>query len=103
MFHDDFLTLFPKYWSAVPANYEYIAVGMIPRHFDVAKEAVYGTCCSLTLSICATLCPKTEAGTARRHGGYDPADQHVVSSAPILMCWRAQTHIREPIQWQCVT
>ncbi len=42
VFHDDFLTLFPKYWAAVPHNYEYIAVGMIPRHFNVSKEAVYG-------------------------------------------------------------
>ncbi len=42
VFHDDFLTLFPQYWAAVPPNYEYIAVGMIPRHFNVSKEAVYG-------------------------------------------------------------
>lgn len=42
VFHDDFLTLFPKYWASVPSNYEYIAVGMIPRHFNVSKEAVYG-------------------------------------------------------------
>ena len=42
VFHDDFLTLFPKYWALVPPNYEYISVGMIPRHFNVSKEAVYG-------------------------------------------------------------
>ncbi|CAL8466291.1 g5827 [Coccomyxa elongata] len=41
VFHDDFLTLFPQYWAAVPPNYEYIAVGMIPRHFNLSKEAVY--------------------------------------------------------------
>jgi hypothetical protein len=43
VFHDDFLELLPQYWSSVPPNYEYIAVGMIPRHFNVSTEAVYGT------------------------------------------------------------
>ncbi len=50
VFHDDFLTLFPQYWAGVPPNYEYIAVGMIPRHFNVSKEAVYGGTSLLLLS-----------------------------------------------------
>ncbi len=42
VFHDDFLSIFPDYWASVPANYEYIAVGMIPRHFNVSEKSVYG-------------------------------------------------------------
>lgn len=42
VFHDDFLSIFPDYWASVPANYEYIAVGMIPRHFNVSEKTVYG-------------------------------------------------------------
>lgn len=42
VFHDDFLSIFPDYWASVPVNYEYIAVGMIPRHFNVSEKTVYG-------------------------------------------------------------
>ena len=42
VFHDDFLSIFPDYWASVPINYEYIAVGMIPRHFNVSEKTVYG-------------------------------------------------------------
>ena len=42
VFHDDFLSIFPDYWVSVPANYEYIAVGMIPRHFNISEKTVYG-------------------------------------------------------------
>ena len=42
VFHDDFLSIFPEYWDSVPVNYEYIAVGMIPRHFNTSERTVYG-------------------------------------------------------------
>ena len=42
VFHDDFLSMFPSYWSSVPPDFHYIAVGMIPRHFNVSETAVYG-------------------------------------------------------------
>lgn len=42
VFHDDFLSIFPDYWASVPVNYEYIAVGMIPRHFNASEKTVYG-------------------------------------------------------------
>jgi hypothetical protein len=42
VFHDDFLSIFPEYWDSVPVNYEYIAVGMIPRHFNTSERSVYG-------------------------------------------------------------
>lgn len=42
VFHDDFLSIFPEYWDSVPVNYEYIAVGMIPRHFNTSQRTVYG-------------------------------------------------------------
>ena len=42
IFHDDFLSIFPSYWSGVPPDFKYIAVGMIPRHFNVSESAVYG-------------------------------------------------------------
>jgi hypothetical protein len=38
VFHDDFLSIFPEYWDSVPVNYEYIAVGMIPRHFNTSER-----------------------------------------------------------------
>ena len=42
VFHDDFLSIFPDYWAGVPVNFEYIAVGMIPRHFNTSEKTVYG-------------------------------------------------------------
>ena len=45
VFHDDFLSIFPDYWASVPVNYEYIAVGMIPRHFNISEKTVYGEQC----------------------------------------------------------
>lgn len=42
--HDDFLTLFPRYWARVPSHYEFINVGQLPRTFEVAEEAVTGAC-----------------------------------------------------------
>ena len=42
IFHDDFLSIFPSYWTSVPSDFKYIAVGMIPRHFNVSQSAVYG-------------------------------------------------------------
>ena len=43
--HDDILELFPRYWAAVPPAYDYIAVGQIPRHFNISHEAVAGAAC----------------------------------------------------------
>ena len=42
VFHDDLLAKFPTYWARVPANYHYIAVGQIPRHFNVSTDTVTG-------------------------------------------------------------